>query len=412
MTTARTEKVDVLVVGAGPAGSTAGAWLVDRGHSVLCVDRSYFPRYVIGESLLPRCTALLREAGMLEPVAARGYMVKLGAVFLRGEQRERTCFADSLEGDLDYTFHVPRDDFDLVLATTARRRGVDLRFGHEVEAVDAGEEGVAATVVDLEVGERYRVEASFLLDCSGYGRVLPRLFDLERPAALPERVSCFTMVLGDRRPTGEQEGDIWICSHPDNGWIWIIPFADGRTSVGLVCDPDAWEGLEGNDRERLFTYMKQEPNTAARLSEAVPCAPTRLVRGYSKKVERMHGPRWALVGNATDFLDPVFSSGVTLAMETAVLAAKLTDRTLAGEAVDWAVEYDAVVDRAVDVFLAFIESWYSGELPAIFFAEAKPPRIKRRITSILGGHVLRTDNPMLRDSQAALREIRGSLPGG
>ncbi len=396
---------DVVVIGAGPAGSVAGLALARKGYSVLCLEGGYFPRHVVGESLLPRCNALLEEAGLLEAVAARGYLVKNGAVFLRGGERERFCFADSLEGDVPSTFQVPRDDFDQVLATEARRAGLDLRFGQRVTGVEVGPEGARIRASDVEVENTYDIETRFVLDCSGYGRVLARLLDLERPSTLPTRVACYTHVEGDLRPDGDLEGDIWICVHPKGGWIWIIPFSNGRTSVGMVCDHDHWQAMSGPPRERLFAYLHGESNAAARLSQAVDVAKTRTITGYSAHVAALHGERWALAGNASDFLDPVFSSGVTLAMETAALAAGLVDRTLSGAAVDWSEDYDAVVNRAVDVFLAFIESWYRRDLEAIFFSAPKLPRMKRRVTSILGGHVLREDNPLASTTEGALRQL-------
>ncbi len=402
-------KHDVVVIGAGPAGSVAGLTLARKGRSVLCLDGGFFPRHVVGESLLPRCNALLEQAGLLDAVAARGYMVKHGAVFLRAGERERFCFADSLGGDAPSTFQVPRDDFDQLLATEARRAGLDLRFGQRVTGVDFGAGGARLQVTDVELETSYEADARFVLDCSGYGRVLARLLDLERPSVLPRRVACYTQVEGDLRPEGDLEGDIWICVHPDNGWIWIIPFANGRTSVGMVCDRDHWQAMSGTPRERLFAFLRAEPNTAARLADAVPVAPTRTIAGYSAKVAALHGERWALAGNASDFLDPVFSSGVTLAIETAALAAGLVDRTLAGEAVSWPDDYDAVVNRAVGVFLAFIESWYRRDLESIFFSAIKLPQTKRRVTSILGGHVLRDDNPLATATEGALRQLHEAV---
>ncbi len=406
----RHQQTEVVIIGGGPAGSVAGTALSKHGHDVLCVERDHFPRYVIGESLLPRCNALLQQVGMLEAIEARNYMVKEGAMFLRGEDREYFRFAEALSGDWPLTLQVPRDDFDQVLATSARRAGVDLRFGHELLDATFNAEGCSATIRDREGGADYCVEARFVLDCSGYGRVLPRLLDLERPALLPCRVSCFTQVENDVRPEGAHAGDIWICVHPVNGWIWVIPFSNGRTSIGMVCDRDHWAGMTGSPKDKLFQFVSEEPNARRRLDQAASVAPTRVIEGYSKKVERFHGERWALVGNASDFLDPVFSSGVTLAIETAILAAGLVERTLGGEAVDWRVEYDAVIDKAVGVFLAFIESWYSRELEDIFFSPSKPDRIKRQVNSVLGGHVLRTDNPLLRDSARRLADLHARIP--
>ena len=404
------ESTDILIIGGGPAGSAAGAYLHKRGQKVLCLEAGWFPRFVIGESLLPRCNDLLEEAGLLDAVKARNYIVKPGAAFLRGDEIERFPFSDALAGDCPTTFQVPRDDFDQTLATEARRQGLDLRFGHRVEAIRFDDEGATAQV-SIEGSSPIEVRARFVIDCSGYGRVLPRLLDLERPALLPRRVSCFTHFEKDARPEGSLEGEIWVCMHPVNGWIWIIPFSNGRTSVGLVCDGTYWDALSGNAETRLMRYLREEPNAERRLREAAQVAPVRVIDGYSKKVDRLHGPRWVVVGNASDFLDPVFSSGVTLALESSLLAAKLAERTLAGQAVDWDSEYDAVLGKAVGVFLNFVEAWYRGELPTIFFHPKKSDEVRRRVASVLGGYVLKDENPFVRIPREYLQTLH-RLVGG
>ena len=272
--------------------------------------------------------------------------------------------------------------------------------------VDATEFSVVrpkVSATDLATERALEIDAGFVLDCSGYGRVLPRLLGLERPALLSPRVACYTQFEGDLRPEGDREGDIWICVHPDDGWIWIIPFSNGRTSIGMVCGPECWSRFDGAPIDKLLAYLRLDENCATRIARASVVAPTRVIRDYSKKVDRFHGDGWAVAGNAADFLDPVFSSGVTLALESASLAAELVDRQLTGASIDWNAEYDAVVDRAVGVFFAFVSSWYRRELEAIMFAKEKPERVKRRIASILAGNVLRTDNPLASEPERTLR---------
>jgi flavin-dependent dehydrogenase len=397
--------VDVVVLGAGPAGCLASARLTQLGHRVLCVEKLFFPRHVIGESLLPRCNQLLREAGLLGAVEARGYTRKHGATFLWGDKRERFAFADALSDDDPWTYQVPRDDFDQTLATEARRQGVDLRFGHAVRGVTLASDDALVTVDDLERNRTLEVRARFVLDCSGYGRVLPTLLGLEAPTGLPDRVACFTQVENDERPTGDEGGDIWVCRHPENGWIWLIPFSDGRTSVGSVCAASYWDAQPGTMQEKLRRFLSQEPNTGKRLQRSAQVMAVREIRSYARVVSRMFGERWAVTGNAGDFLDPVFSSGVTLALESSNLAAGLVHRFLRGEPVDWERDYEAIMRDAVAVFRAFVKAWYDGRMERVFFAPDKPPRIKRRITSILAGSVRRTDNPIVRDPRATLDEL-------
>jgi flavin-dependent dehydrogenase len=404
------EVVDVVIIGAGPAGSVAGTLFARRGRRVVALERQHFPRQVIGESLLPRCNEILQSLDMLPALEKRGYTIKRGATFWRDGHRQRFDFASGLAGDFDHTYQVPRDDFDQTLATEARRQGVDVRFGIEVRGVEVEGEEVTVTAWDLWRDRPVRVRGRYLLDCSGYGRVLPRLLGLESPTGMPERVACFTHFEGDRRPADGNEGDIWVCTHPDNGWLWMIPFSNGRTSVGAVCDPGYWDGhAESNLQDRLVAHLARDPAAHGRLAAARPVLPTQVIRGYSRQVTRLHGPRWVVTGNAGDFLDPVFSSGVCLAMESAHRAAGLADRVLDGAEVDWAEEYDLPMRNAVAVFRAFVEGWYAREIEQIFFAERQLEAVKRRITSILGGNVLRPDNPLVREPRVALRVLHAAV---
>lgn len=396
---------DVLVIGAGPAGSVAGSILARRGHRVVCLEAGSFPRFQIGESLLPRCNDILEEAGLLPAVVSRGYQAKNAALFLQGRKRERFCFAEVFPGQRTQTFQVPRADFDQTLATAARGHGVAVHFNHRVEQVELAPGEARVVASDLESGAQVRVHARFVLDCSGYGRVLPRLMGLERPSVLDPRVALFTWMEGDLRPAGDLEGDIWICLHPRGAWAWIIPFSNGRTSVGVVMDRALYDAAPGCDRDRLLHVLWEDENVRQRLEPAVPVLKTTRLEAWSTAVERLHGPGWALTGNAAEFLDPIFSSGVTLALESARRAALLTDRQLRGEAVDWDSEYAAVVHQAVGVFKIFIRSWYDGTLPRVLLGANRSAAVKRGITAVLGGYVLDPRNPFVRDPEGMMAAL-------
>lgn len=399
-----TRKTDVLVIGAGPAGTVASAMLARAGHDVLCLEAGQFPRFVIGESLLPRCNDILAEAGLLDAVDAWGFMPKPAATFLKGADRERFCFAEMFPGQRPAALQVTRADFDQLLATEARRCGADVRFQREVEAVEAQPDGARqfTRVRDTETSETFGVESRFVLDCSGYGRVLPRLFKLEKPPQLSPKVALFTHVEGDQRPAGAEAGDIWICVHPKGPWIWIIPFSNGRTSVGVVGEASLLEPEGATDRARLWNLLLSDPNATRRLARAAPVLKTQRLQSWSASVTRFWGPGWALAGNASEFLDPVFSSGVTLALESAHRAAKLVHRQLTGAPADWERAYAQVMERAVGVFRVFVDAWYSGELQTVMLHPAKHERIKRAITSVLGGYVLDEQNPFVQQPRATL----------
>lgn len=420
------ERAEIAIIGAGPAGSLAAAQLARGGRQAIVLERAQFPRPAIGESLLPVCNELLANAGLLDAVAAEGFMVKHGATFLRGETRERFAFADALAGDTPSTWQVPRDRFDQILADGAAALGASVRFGREVTGITFEGDTARLRVRDirgLEGVQRLRAARNTIgsqstahaeqelrvdqvLDCSGPAQVLPHLLGLVRRAPGPARIACFTQVAQDQRPTGDQQGDIWVCCHPDGGWTWIIPFADGRTSVGFVCDAPRWDALPGPDAERLQNVLATDPNVASRLGGAIaPRFAPRVLRNYATQVSARTGARWALIGHAGEFIDPVLSSGVALSMLAADRASRVLLRTPTGQPPDWQDGFLGPIQQATDVFRAFVDAWYAGTLPSIFFAAAKPARVRRRITSILGGYALRTDNPLARDPERALATL-------
>ncbi|MGQ0506833.1 MAG: NAD(P)/FAD-dependent oxidoreductase [Myxococcaceae bacterium] len=403
-------QTDVLIIGGGPAGSASGSYLARKGRSVVCVEAGTFPRFQIGESLLPRCNDLLEEAGLFDAVVARKYIVKEAALFLRDKARERFAFADVFPGQRTQTYQVPRADFDQTLATAARQNGLDLRYQTRVDSVELSADGVMGFVTDTETEQRSRISAKYLIDCSGYGRVLPKLLKLEKDAKLDPRVAVFTHVEGDLRPEGGAEGDIWVCVHPKNAWMWIIPFSNGRTSVGIVAKKEVFDEAPGaTDREKLFALIAQDPNAGPRLAKAVPVMKTERREGWSSSVERLYGPRWALAGNASEFLDPVFSSGVMLALESGLCAAKCVERELSGEKVDWETDFAAVVRKAVSVFRVFVSTWYDSELPELLLTPPRSRTIKQAITAILGGYVLDDKNRFVRDAEGTLRSLFGLM---
>ncbi len=387
-----TQQTDVLVIGAGPSGTSAAALVRQAGFEVVIVEKEKFPRFVIGESLLPRCMDLLQEAGLLEAVKKQGYIEKHGAMFFHGSNIGRFNFAEQFSTGWPYTYQVPRDHFDDTLAREAQSLGVDILWQHRVTDVDFSGHAPAATVVDQN-GSTSVIASRFILDASGYGRVLPRLLNLDQPSELPRRESLFTHVTGDQRPQGADEGTIWICMLPENSWLWIIPFANGKTSVGMVGKPGFIEQLPGNDSEKLRAAFALEENARERLGKTEFCFPAKKIKGYSISVSKLFGDHYALLGNATEFLDPVFSSGVTLALESANRAAKTLIRQLRGEPVDWQTEYADYMMAGVDAFRTYVNAWYDGRLPKIFFSPRQDPEYRKQICSVLAGYVWDTDNP-------------------
>ena len=392
---------DVLVIGAGPAGSTAAALIQKAGFDCMIVEKQTFPRFVIGESLLPRCMDLLDEADLLEAVQAQHFMVKDGAVFKCGNETCTFKFSQQFTKGWKYTYQVPRENFDQVLAETVESKGVPILWRHGVTDVQFQEDGSSTTVLETEDGGQASVNARFILDGSGYGRVLPRLLNLDEDSMLPLRESYFTHVSGDKRPEGAAEGRIWICSldDPDNAWMWIIPFSNGKTSVGVVAKPDFLARYPEDPDEKLRAIINDNENTRQRLGEAEFTFPVRRINGYSISAKKLFGNGFALMGNATEFLDPVFSSGVTLALESANRAAKTLIRQLQGASPDWQTEYADHLMMGVNAFRTFVTAWYDNRLPSIFYSAVKPEEFQQQICSVLAGYVWDQDNPCVRDHE-------------
>jgi len=395
---------DVLVIGAGPSGAIAAATLKRAGFNPLVVEKQRFPRFVIGESLLPHTMDLLQEIGVMDAVKAQGFMQKNGAVFMRDEQTCNFDFSDQFSDGWKYTYQVPRADFDKAVADAVAAQGVKILYGHGVSAVKFVNAHVEVKV-DQPDGTAREVSARFVLDCSGYGRVLPRLLDLEAPSRFPVREALFSHVTGDVRPPEREQGKIWICMHPQDAWIWIIPFSNGKTSVGVVARPEFFQKFPGDPETQLRAILMSDPNAAKRLANIQLAFPPQRISGYSCSVKQLFGPHYALTGNATEFLDPVFSSGVTLAMASSYRAAQLTIRELRGEAVNWQTEYTDYVMQGVDTFRAYVQAWYDDVLPGILFNASRSPEIMRQICSVLAGYVWDTSNPYVAKPERALAAL-------
>ena len=400
------ERRQVVVIGAGPSGAIAAALLKRKGHDVLIVERQHFPRFSIGESLLSHCLDFIEEAGMLEAVQAAGFQLKNGAAFAWGEQYSAFDFGDTFSNGKPTTFQVQRADFDKLLADQAALQGVEIRYGETVTAVDIERSKPLLDVV-REDASSYRIEADFILDASGYGRVLPRLLDLEAPSGFPVRQAVFTHVEDRIDCTGFEREKILITTHPTQRdiWFWTIPFSNGRSSVGVVAAAEHFVGRSQNPDQCLRSFIEQTPSLVRVLANAVWDTPARTLGGYSANVKTLHGPGFALLGNAAEFLDPVFSSGVTIAMRSASMAAAVLHRQLQGEAVDWQTEFAEPLKRGVDTFRCYVEGWYAGTFQDVIFHPDSSPQIRRMISAILAGYAWDESNPFVSEPRRRLRML-------
>jgi flavin-dependent dehydrogenase len=404
---------DVAIIGAGPAGACAASMLAKQGVDVAIFERETFPRFSIGESLLPQCMSFLKQAGLLEAVEAHGFQHKNGAVFLEQGQFSYFDFSEKFSEGPSTTFQVQRGEFDKILADGASDAGATIYYRHQLEAVDIQSNISVLTITDLANEQKIEVNAKFILDASGFGRVLPRLFDMESPSNFPVRQAVFTHI-NDNISQDFDRNKILIIVHPDiqDIWFWLIPFSNGKCSLGVVGQIPYFEALQHLTlEEQLDHFVKQVPQLKELLVDASVCAEVRCIKGYAANVTSLYGERFALLGNAGEFLDPVFSSGVTIALQSSVLAAPLVVKALKGENVDWETEYSVPLRKGINTFKTFVEGWYNGDLRKVIFYPNPESRVKSMVCSILAGYAWDISNPLVKHSERRLKALAKSCSG-
>jgi len=401
-------KIDVVIVGGGPGGSVCAAKLAERGRRVLVLEREVFPRFHLGESLLPGSLPVLESLGLMDEMRAR-FIVKYGARFhydLTG-QRERYVFAHAFDARFDHAFQVPRDEFDDLLLRTAERKGAEVRHRWTVKRIRF--DGDAATGVDAidESGAPHTIEARMVVDATGRDALLAGDRRNKTRIDRLDKSAFYTHYRGTKRQSGVAEGDIDVVIF-SGGWFWFIPFKDGRTSVGAVVS-SAWvkEHRGADATETLGRAIAQSPAARELVDGAEVLWPARAAADYSYRVQQTYGNRWLMVGDAGGFIDPLFSSGVHIAVKAAVSAADRIDEGLSREALgpDAFAEWAAEVKLGTDTFVDAVQAFYGGGLVKYLFAEKQHTFLRRSITSLLAGDVYSPDARWIKDVRVRLAEM-------
>jgi len=398
------ESVDVLVIGAGPSGCVSASYLQNNSVKVKIVEKTKFPRYVIGESLLPRCMDHFEEVGLLDVLKKQNYEIKRGARFLRKDEVCNFDFSLKHSKGWDWTWQVPRDHFDNVLAKETQRKGVPIDFENEVIEVVFDGTKSKTTVKDIDGNIKY-IHAKYIIDASGYGRVLPRLLDLKKPSVLPKHSSIFTIAKDINRREGTEGTLITFDVVDKEIWLWVIPFSDGNTSIGFVGPTEFINSYKGSTTEMLAEMLKLSDYYQDRFKDVPYLFEPKVIENFSTAVKQIYGKGYILTGNSGEFLDPIFSSGVTFATETGLLAAKLVAKIIKGEDVDLEKEYVGPVQHGVDVFTSYVNEWYSGNLQKLFFHKPENPEVKKQICSILAGYVWDKTNPFITKHDRIIKSV-------
>lgn len=384
------DNCDVLVIGGGPAGATAAALLAQRGRDVVLLEKDAHPRFHIGESLLPRNSAIFDRLGVREKVAALG-VHKPGAEFVSDATGQSVSFAFALGLDRDYThsWQVPRAEFDAMLFATASNHGartVENCRVTELQLAPAGDRSqVTATDAD---GMVKKFSANFVIDASGRDTFLAGRLRTKRSDKRNNTAALFGHFRDVQRRTGELEG--YITVHlADDGWFWMIPLPDSIMSVGFVGSQAAFKNRSGSPRDLFLARLDASPTVSARMRSAELMSDVTSTGNYSYRSASVWGEGYLMIGDAYAFVDPVFSSGVLLAMTTAELGAEIADTWLDDPAAGRALARK--MDRDVRQAIARI-SWliYRINTPALrklFMAPRNVLRMRDGLVSLLAGNL-------------------------
>jgi flavin-dependent dehydrogenase len=320
---------EVLVMGGGPAGSTAATLLARLGRRVILLEKAHHPRFHIGESLLPMNLPILERLGVMDEVKAMG-VFKPGADFEADNERGYNTFEfkRAIGGSPPHAYQVWRQDFDKMLFDHARATGADAREGHEVVAVEQVDSRRSNVEVRMEDGRSYRIAAQYVVDATGRDAVLSSRKRLRRKNSQHQSAAIFGHFRGAEYRPGADAGNISIYRF-DHGWIWMIPLPDRVMSIGAVCRPAYLKQRKGKPADFLLQTLARNEGVSKRIEHAeLLGGEVRVTGNYSYDSRQMGGPGWVMVGDAFAFLDPVFSSGVYLAMSSAEQAAAVVDAAL------------------------------------------------------------------------------------
>ncbi|MBI4205616.1 MAG: tryptophan 7-halogenase [Betaproteobacteria bacterium] len=381
---------DVLVVGGGPAGSTIAALLAERGREVVLVEKARHPRFHIGESLLPLNLPLFERLGVHEEIERIG-MPKYGVEFVSPWHDKPVTFdfADAWDKSFPSAYHVRRSEFDRILFSNAARKGAKAVEGCRVAKIDFHDGGGTVTARH-ENGREQQWQARFVVDASGRDTFLANQFGIKRRNRKHNSAAIFGHFAGAKRLPGKAEGNITVFWF-EHGWFWFIPLADGATSVGAVCWPYYMKSRRTEPRQFLLNTITLCPALADRLRGASLISPVTATGNYSYAAERTTGRNYLMLGDAFAFIDPVFSTGVFIAMHSAFVGADTVETCLdtPRKAAAALKTYDASMRRGPRVFSWFIYRVTTPSLRHLFMNPVNRFRLQEALLSVLAGDIFR-----------------------
>jgi flavin-dependent dehydrogenase len=379
---------DVAIIGGGPAGSTAAALLAQAGRRVIVFEREKFPRFHIGESLLPFSMKAFTRLGLEEKLSRAGFIKKYGGEIIGAcsDTGTKFYFKDGYRSQTDHSYQVTRGDFDKVLLDHARESGAQV---HEQTAVDEIEflDG-RVEVAAKSNGSSHAIQARYLVDASGRTSFLSRQFKIKKTYDHLHKLSIFAHYDGVWRPEGI-DGTLTVLVRAVDRWFWLIPLTAERTSVGVVLDSEAFRKSKLSAEDFLEQALAGQPTVAKRMTNARRVSKAYVEADFSYRSERLYGERWLLTGDAAGFIDPIFSSGVFLAIFSGENCADVLNEVLdrPSKARRLFARYARSVNRAMDVYLRFVNAWYTKEFIEVFLAPRNVLGLAPAVNAVLGGNV-------------------------
>ena len=386
----REARCDVLVIGGGPGGATIAALLAERGRDVVLVEKAHHPRFHIGESLLPLNLPLFERLGLAAEIEKIG-MPKFGAEFVSPWHGKAVTFdfADAWDKSFPSAYQVRRSEFDQILFRNAVNKGARAIEGCRVTGIQFDADGAMVTARQGDHSERMW-RTRFVVDASGRDTVLANLFHIKCRNRKHNSAAMFAHFTGAARLPGKAEGNITVFWF-DHGWFWFIPLADGTTSVGAVCWPYYMKSRKNEPEQFFLDTIALCPALAERLCEARLVSPVTATGNYSYHARRATGRHYLMLGDAFAFIDPVFSTGVFLAMQGAFTGADTVEACLdrPEKARSALKAFDRIMRRGPGMFSWFIYRVTTPGLRHLFMNPANRFRLREALLSLLAGDIFR-----------------------
>jgi flavin-dependent dehydrogenase len=382
---------DFAVAGGGPAGSSAAISLRQRGHSVVLFERETFPRFHIGESLLSTANDAFAALGVAKQIEAASFPEKWGARLFThdGQSGRYVDFTNVREVTKPQTYQVCRQEFDRILLERAREVGVDAREACNVTGCEFAADAAILDVASRADGATSRMRVRALVDATGRGGLLARQFNLRTEEPRLANIAIFSHYTNVPRLEGPRPDDIRLIARSDAGWFWLIPISKALTSVGVVLPKELYRRLVNGDssEETLNRTIADTPIVAELMRDARREWPVRVEKDFSYSASAYAGDRWILAGDAGSFLDPVFSTGVSIAMESGIEAAAELHRALLRN--DFSASSFAAFSRRqrkrFERFRRFVVGFYTPQFRDVFFSPEPPKLIFRSVATVLAG---------------------------